>query len=247
MRLRSFIRKGLRLKAHRVCRIHEEGERLVVEIEWIEGRRLMCGQCSRRTRKIHSRQAVREWRDLSMRDKNLVLRYAPRRIRCPACGPRVEHLPWANRWQRVTRALSRSIATLSRVLSWQETAKHFGVDWKTVATVVKRAVEWGLDHRPWKTLRVIGIDEVSRRKGQRYLTLVYDLERGRLVWAGEDRDAETMRKFFAWLGPRRARSIEVVCCDMWAVYTDAVREKLPQAPVPARARLGSSSLSGIVI
>jgi len=231
MRLRSFIRKGLRLKAHRVCRIHEEGERLVVEIEWIEGRRLMCGQCSRRTRKIHSRQAVREWRDLSMRDKNLVLRYAPRRIRCPACGPRVEHLPWANRWQRVTRALSRSIATLSRVLSWQETAKHFGVDWKTVATVVKRAVEWGLDHRPWKTLRVIGIDEVSRRKGQRYLTLVYDLERGRLVWAGEDRDAETMRKFFAWLGPRRARSIEVVCCDMWAVYTDAVREKLPQALV----------------
>ena len=97
----------------------------------------------------------------SMRDKSLVLRYAPRRVRCPACGPRLEYLPWANRWQRVTRALSRSIATLSRLLSWQETAKHFGVDWKTVATVVKRAVEWGLEHRPWKPLRVLGIDEVE--------------------------------------------------------------------------------------
>jgi transposase len=99
------------------------------------------------------------------------------------------------------------------VLSWREAAAHFGVDWKTVATVVKRAVEWGLKHRPWKPLHVIGMDEVSRSKGQRYLTLVYDLERGQLVWAGENRDSETMRRFFAWLGRRRGRSIRTVCCD----------------------------------
>jgi transposase len=81
------------------------------------------------------------------------------------------------------------------------------VDWKTVATVVKRAVDWGLAHRVWKPLQVIGIDEVSRSKGQRYLTLVYDLVRRRLVWIGENRDAETMEQFFKWLGKRRARSI----------------------------------------
>jgi transposase len=96
---------------------------------------------------------------------------------------------------------------------------------------VKRAVAWGLKHRPWKPLHVIGIDEVSRAKGQRYLTLVYDLARRRLVWVGENRDAATMTQFFQWLGPRRARSIQVVCCDMWAIYLDAVRDHLPQARV----------------
>ena len=37
---------------------------------------------------------------------------------------------------------------------------------------VKRAGAWGLTHRPWTPLHVIGIDEVSRAKGQRYLTLI---------------------------------------------------------------------------
>lgn len=103
------------------------------------------------------------------------------------------------------------------------------MNWKTVAAAVKRAVTWGLEHRPWKPLRVIGIDEVSRSKGQRYLTLVYDLERNRLVWIGENRDAQMMQSFFRWLGPRRGRLILIVCCDMWAVYVAAMREKLPRA------------------
>ena len=98
-----------------------------------------------------------------------------------------------------------------------------------MAAAVKRAVTWGLEHRPWKPLRVIGIDEVSRSKGQRYLTLVYDLERNRLVWIGENRDAQMMQSFFRWLGPRRGRLILIVCCDMWAVYVAAMREKLPRA------------------
>ena len=54
------------------------------------------------------------------------------------------------------------------------------------ALVVEGAVLWGLQHRRWEPLHVIGIDEVSRRKGQRYLTIVYDLSRGRVVRVGRD-------------------------------------------------------------
>lgn len=219
------------MKAHRVREVREEEGRLVAVVEWIEGRLLRCGNCSLRSDRVHGRQREREWRDLRIREQELVLRYAPLRVRCRRCGARVEKLPWADRWQRITRALLRSIAQLSRVLSWKETAQHYAVDWKTVASAVKKAVAWGMEHRQWKPLRAIGIDEVSRAKGQRYLTLVYDLERRRLVWAGENRDAETMKRFFAWLGARRARSVVLVCCDMWAVYFEAVRENLPKAEI----------------
>jgi transposase len=231
MRLETCIRKGLRLKSHRVREVREDAGRLVAEIEWIEGRLLTCGHCSRRTWRIHSRRPVREWRDLSIRDQPLVLRYAPARVNCVACGPRVECLPWAHKWQRITKALAWAIARLSRQLTWKDTAAHYGVDWKTVVAVVKRAVAWGLTHRLWKPLHAIGIDEVARAKGQRYLTLIYDLHRQRLVWVGENRDAATMTQFFQWLGRRRARSIQVVCCDMWAIYLKAVRQHLPHAQV----------------
>lgn len=124
----------------------------------------------------------------------------------------VGHIPWApGKWQRSTKALAAAIATLAQQLAWLETAMHFGVDWKTVASVVRRAVEWGLTHRRWAPLHVIGIDEVSRANGQRYVTFVYDLARGQLVWAGENRDAPTMAQFFAWLGPRRKRALQLVC------------------------------------
>lgn len=232
MRLETCIRKGLGLKAHRVREVREEaGGPLVAEVERIAGRSLRCGCCGGPARQIHSRQKERQWRDLSVRDRPLVLRYAPVRVFCRRCGVKVEQIPWASRWQRVTSALALAIARLARDLSWKQTARHFGVDWKTVVAAVRAAVVVGLRRRRWKPLHTIGIDEVSRSKGQRYLTLVYDLERGRLVWVGENRDTETMRRFFIWLGKPRARSIQVVCCDMWSVYLEAVREYLPQATI----------------
>ncbi len=231
MRLETCIRKGLGLKAHRVREVIEEENRLVAVIERIPNRRLRCSHCSRETSKIHSRRREREWRDLRIRDRELVLRYAPVRLLCPACGPRIEHLIWAGPWQRITHGLSRVIAQLSRQLSWKETAAHFGLDWKAVAAAVRSAVAWGLKRRRWRPLHWIGIDEVSRSKGQRYLTLIYDLERGTLVWIGENRDGETMKRFLAWLGPRRGRSIAVVCCDMWGAYVEAVCQALPRATI----------------
>jgi hypothetical protein len=59
----------------------------------------------------------------------------------------------------------------------QGTARQYGLNWKSVATIVKRAVQYGLRHRARPPVNIIGIDEVSRRKGQVYLTVVYDLER----------------------------------------------------------------------
>ena len=100
-----------------------------------------------------------------------------------------------------------------------------------MAQIVRFAVAEGLKRRKWKPLHTIGVDEVSRRKGHTYLTLVYDLERGRIVWIGETRKREAIDSFFRWLNPRRGLSIRAVCCDMWAPYADSIREHLPQATI----------------
>ena len=103
--------------------------------------------CRRRCRKVHSVQKERVWRDLSMRKLPLQLRYRPRRVECPRCGVRVEDFPWAEPWARVTTSLSNAVARLTRELSWQGTARQYGLNWKSVATIVKRAVQYGLKHR----------------------------------------------------------------------------------------------------
>jgi len=234
MRMETFIRKGLGLKAHTVVQVTEneaDGE-LVVQIARLGQRRLRCGECGLEASRVApTRRPERRWQDRAMRDHVVWLVYAPYRVWCRQCGLRVERIPWAEKWQRVTQSLARTVAAFARDLDWTAVARHFRLNWKTVASVVEGAVLWGLAQRRWQPLHRVGIDEVSRRKGQQYLTVVYDLQRDRVVWVGRDRTAATMERFFAWLGPRRRRSIATVCCDMWAVYVDAVRIHLPQATV----------------
>jgi len=166
-----------------------------------------------------------------MRGVSMVLRYRPWRVRCRGCGVRVEAFPWAEPWARVTRALAGAVVALARTQSWQETARLYGLNWKSVAGLVRRAVEYGLAERRRKPLHWIGIDEVSRRRGHQYLTVVYDLQRRVLLWVGEDRTTQTLAKFFTSLGPRRCRTVQAVCMDMWAAYAQAVRAHLPQARI----------------
>jgi transposase len=231
MRMETFIKKALGLKAHGVVRVDEPapGE-LVVWVERVGQRRLRCGACGRRAARVAAvRRPLRRWRDLAVREHQVSLVYAPYRVWCPKCGLHVERVPWADPWQRVTHALARAVARLARELHWAAVATHYQLNWKTVAQIVEATVLWGLHHRRWEPLHIVGIDEVSRRKGQQYLTMVYDLERGRVVWVGRDRTRETMARFFHWLGPRRTRAIHTVCSDMAAAYGDAIRMHLPAA------------------
>ena len=230
MLIETFIRKQLRLKVHRVAKVETNQEIMIIEIDRLGRRPLRCGVCRKPCRRVHSVRKWREWRDLSMRKLPLVLRYQPRRVQCRRCGVRVEDFPWAEPWARVTRALANAAASLTRELSWRGTARHFGLNWKTAAGIVQRAVRYGLRHRKRPPVHVIGMDEVSRRKAQVYLTVVYDLERRVLLWVGEDRTEDAVKKFFAEeLGKRRCRTLRVVCMDMWAAYRNVVREHAPQA------------------
>jgi len=231
MRLEHCIRRWLGLVAHRVRSVEEKEDCLIAEIEPVEGRLPRCGCCGQRVRRTKGRTKRRLWRDLKIRKLPLVLAYTPRRIVCPGCGVRVEKVPWADRWSRATKSLARAVAELARRTDLSTVADQFSINWKTVASIIRRAVEWGLARRRKRPLRVLGVDEVSRKRGHKYLTLVYDLQHGELVWIGKDRTTETLRRFFDELGPHGSRNLQAVCMDMWAPYRDVVSQRAPQATI----------------
>ena len=201
----------------------------MARVDRLGNRRLRCGQCGAEVRMTRGRRPERKRRDLSIRDKMFWIVYRPFRAFCPRCGLRVERVPWAKKWERITQALAQAVALLAKKLSFKEVAEYFRLDWKRVAGVAKRVVEEGLKRRKVKALHTLGIDEVSRKKGHHDLTLVYDLERGNLLWIGLDRKQEILDEFFRWLGRRKARTIQAICLDRWAPYLASVREQAPQA------------------
>jgi transposase len=78
-------------------------------------------------------------------------------------------------------------------------------------------------------LRRIGIDEISYKRGHRYLTIVVDHDSGRLVWAAPGRDEKTVRRFFDTLGSERAAKITHVSADAAPWIAKVVAERCPDA------------------
>lgn len=205
-----------------------EGLVLSVRPRW---RRSRCGRCGRRAPR-YDRQAERRWQHLSYGAARTELAYAPWRVRCPHCrAVVVEAVPWARHRSRFTRPFEEMVAYLAQITHRTAVTEVMGIAWVTVGAILTRVVDERLDPKRFQGLRHIGVDEFSYRKRHRYLTVVVDHDRRRVVWAHEGRTSATLKRFFDLLGPEGRASIEVVTMDMAGGYIKAVREALPEAEI----------------
>jgi transposase len=159
----------------------------------------------------------------------VVLVYTMRRVACPQCGVKVERVPWATGKSPVTRSLALFLADWARLLSWQDVACRFKVNWHQVFDSVRYVVDWGLAHRDVSGVRAIGVDEIQFGRGHHYLTVVYQLcgSARRLLFVGPNRDSESFGAFFDEMGKSWCDQITHVCSDMWRAYLKVIAERLP--------------------
>jgi transposase len=157
--------------------------------------------------------------------------YARRRVDCPECGIVAEKIPWAEGKHHLTKAYMLLLSRWARKLSWREVSTAFHTSWEQVYHAVEWVVQWGLEHRSLEGITAIGVDEIQYSKGHNYLTLVYQIDVGRvrLLWTGRERTMKTFRQFFDLLGKERSSRIEFVCSDMWKPYLRVIRERCSQA------------------
>lgn len=228
MHIASLIRRTLGLKGHRVKKVSEKGGEIVAELTSNKRSRPVCSSCGRKMPGYDSLQE-RTWRHVPVWGIPVTLLYRPRRGRCKKCGVTVEEMPWNNGKSRLTLPLIIVLATYARILSFEEVARLCSVHWNTVQSAVRSAVEFGLERRDTTEVLAIGIDEISRRKGHTYVTMVYDLTRMRLLWCGDGRELRTLKSFFEYWGEERCKAIKAVCMDMLPGYERAVRESVPHA------------------
>jgi transposase len=157
--------------------------------------------------------------------------YVMRRVACPGCGVKVESVPWAEGKNTLTRAYMQFLAGWARRMSWQEVADVFRTSWAKVFRSVEWIVAWGLEHRDLSGVTAIGVDEILWRRGHRYLTVVYQIDRQcrRLLWVGEDRTVKTLLGFFREFGEERSAQLKYVCSDMWKPYLMVIAKKAGSA------------------
>ena len=106
------------------------------------------------------------------------------RVDCPRCGVVVASVPWAEPGSRFTRDFEAECAWLMTVANQKTVSGFLHVSWRTAGTVARRVAERvkASMPSPFDGPRSIGVDETSYRKGHKYMTVVVDHDRGRVIW-----------------------------------------------------------------
>lgn len=175
---------------------------------------------------------VARWRpvrDLDIGRRHIELRVPVYRSGCPDCRRPIVPISLARPYARCTKRLERHLFSLTGDSTVKAVAKRMALDWETVKDAEVRYIRGLLRKRNLDGIKRIGIDEVSYKKGQNYLTLVTDLDSHRVIYVTHGNDGSAIRRFLKWLGLKRARTIKVVVTDMHDPYVKVLKKQLPKA------------------
>lgn len=230
MRKRKVLAKALGVEGAVVVGLDERDGVFVLRVRVRRADEWRCAVCRRRCGRYDSRDHVRRWRAHDVGLMRAEVEATTPRVYCPEHGVRMAYVPWARVRSRFTRAFEDMVAWLVVRTDKTTVSTLVRIAWRTVGSILKRVSDDARAARPpLKGLRRIGIDEVSYRKGHRYLTIVVDHDTGNLVWAQPGKDAKTLRRFFRSLRKKGRETIELVSADAATWIGSVVREMCPNA------------------
>ena len=212
MRVTTAFNRMLDLPGASVRSVTFDPDGIVIEVRRRARRhRCPCGFTTR-TRYDTSR---RRWRHLDAAACKLWIEAEVARVECRDCGRvRTEELPWARPGARHSRDFENVVAWLCQRTDKTTVSTLLRCAWKTVDSIVQRVVDEHLDDSRLDDLFNLGVDEISYKRGHRYLSIIADHDTGDVVWVAEGRNQQALAGFFEALGPERCQQVQAISMDM---------------------------------
>ncbi len=208
----------------------EDGQVLVAHVRPASRLRGRCGRCRSRCPGYDAGPGRRRWRSLDLGTTVAMLEADTPRVKCRTHGVVVAYVPWARHDAGHTLAFDDQVAWLATRASKSTATELMRIAWRTVGSIITRVwADVESQHDRLAGLRRIGIDEISYKKGHKYLMVVVDHDTRRLVWAAPGRNSATVREFFDLLGAERCSQITHVSADGADFIDTIVAQSCPNA------------------
>ena len=171
--------------------------------------------------------------DLPAFGQKVFLTFTQYRLRCPCSGKVVtEELDFVEPRQHQTCRFQQAIYFwLKTGTTTKKAAKAFGLSWDQVRHIDERLIRQEQENESYDDLRRLCVDEKAIGRGHDYITIVSDLDKGRVVFVAEGRKKSSLDKFYRHIGSERASRIELITMDMWGPYIQSTKEHAPQADI----------------
>ncbi len=206
-------------------------KRVEIELGWQWGSWAKCPECGCEC-SVYDCAAERTWRHLDTMQFETVLRARTPRANCPEHGIKTMRVPWAEPGGRFTLLFEHfAIAVLLASGSISQACGLLGIGWEAAQEIMRRAVERGLEARELEDLRYMGMDEKSFRRGQSYITVLTDLEEGRVLEVVAERTQAAADQVWDTLTADQKGAVEAVAVDMWEPFLQSIEQAVPQAAI----------------
>lgn len=207
-----------------------ESGMLVVSARLLRKDMSRCGLCGKRCPGYDKGEGRRRWRALDLGTIQACVEADAPRVECRKHGVVVARVPWARHDARHTRDFDDTAAWMVTHTSKSTLVDLFRVTWRTVGRIITRVKDEAQEKVDcFAGLTRIGIDEISYKKGHRYITVIVNHDTGRLVWAAAGRDMETLSGFFDEIGEERSAAITLVSADAADWISNVVKERCKNA------------------
>lgn len=195
------------------------------------GTPLVCPDCGKPS-PGYDKGDERSWRHLdTMQFETRITARVPR-CQCPDCGVKTVAVPWAGKHSRFTLMFEAfAIEVLLACGNVKAAAELLNLDWNATATIMNRAVDRGLIRRETDEVTRVGIDEKSFGKGQDYVSLMTDIDGGRVLEVVPGRDRDAADTLWETLPESQRDQVEAVAMDMWRAFESSTKVNAPQADI----------------
>jgi transposase len=209
-----------------------EARRLDIEIDFPPGSRFACPSCGAADCPAYDTER-RTWRHLNFFQHQAYLNARVPRVRCEACGIKTVGVPWARPDSGFTLLFEALVMTMVSAMPVKAVARIVGEHDTRLWRVVHHYVDAARARLDTSGVTRIAIDETAARRGQDYITLFVDIDKPRVLFATEGKDAKTVAAFADDLTGHRGdpAAIEEVCIDMSPAFIKGIGDSLPKAAI----------------
>lgn len=210
-----------------------DGKRVVIDVEYLPGHEAPCPEpgCGHSC-KIRDHREKRSWRHLDMMQLETQVMCRVPRSDCPDHGVKTIAVPWAGPRSQFTLLFERlAIEILLGARSIKKARELLRISWDQAQRIQELAVERGLSRRKLDELKYAGIDEKNFGRGHSYVSVLTDVEQGRVLDVVKDRDQASAESLWKTLPEESRKQIQAVAMDMWDPFMAATRENAPQADI----------------
>ncbi len=204
-------------------------DEVILHIERSEDTGYQCPGCGQTFMIAYDHQACRLVRDFPVFGRRCYLFFCPARVCCESCGVQTEALEWIEPYERQTFRYEHYIATLCQILPVLDVAAHEELGKNCVYRIDRKCLERRNEQRVDKPVRFLGIDEISVRRGHKFATLFYDLERREVIGGVLTRRQRAVSGFFRRFGKEACANVEAVCTDLWSPFHNSIKRHLKKA------------------